>query len=237
MLSITLENANSLIYYSNVINFYTYILMKKLLSIVLVVVLLLGGGGFLLATAADASTPGDALYAIDLVAEDIQRALTTDDLALAEFEQDILEERAEEVELIVEEGVEGEVVQDALDELEKQRDRTQERLLTVMSEDSKYNEAERAEVTLRYEKLVQEQIQKMEEVQIKYENVTGEAKKGFEDAVITLESLDSDGDGAGNEEKNDETGDSGDGIKDRESNSDEDTGNDDPSGEASQTGR
>jgi len=187
MLSITLENANSLIYYSNVINFYTYILMKKLLSIVLVVVLLLGGGGFLLATAADASTPGDALYAIDLVAEDIQRALTTDDLALAEFEQDILEERAEEVELIVEEGVEGEVVQDALDELEKQRDRTQERLLTVMSEDSKYNEAERAEVTLRYEKLVQEQIQKMEEVQIKYENVTGEAKKGFEDAVITLE--------------------------------------------------
>ena len=211
--------------------------MKKLLSIVLVVVLLLGGGGFLLATAADASTPGDALYAIDLVAEDIQRALTTDDLALAEFEQDILEERAEEVELIVEEGVEGEVVQDALDELEKQRDRTQERLLTVMSEDSKYNEAERAEVTLRYEKLVQEQIQKMEEVQIKYENVTGEAKKGFEDAVITLESLDSDGDGAGNEEKNDETGDSGDGIKDRESNSDEDTGNDDPSGEASQTGR
>ena len=177
------------------------------------------------------------MYAIDLVAEDIQRALTTDDLALAELEQDILEERAEEVEEIVEEGVDEEVVQDALDELEKQRDRTQERLLTLMSDESKYTDAERAEVTLRYEKLVQEQIQKMEEVQIKYENVTGEAKKGFEDAVVTLESLDSDGDGMGNEEKNDETGDSGDGIKDRESNSDEDTGEDDPSGTASKTGR
>lgn len=211
--------------------------MEKLLSVLLVVVLLVGGGGYLLATAADASTPGDALYTIDLVIEDIQRAITTDELASAELEQDILEERAEEVETIVEEGVDEEVVQDALDELEKQRDRTQERLLTLMSEDSKYSEAERAEVTLRYEKLVQQQIQKMEEVQIKYENVTGEAKQGFEDAVVTLDGLDSDGDGLGNEEKNDETGDSGDGIKDRESNSDEDTGNDDPSGTASQIGR
>ena len=211
--------------------------MKKLLSVLLVVVLLLGGGGFLLATAADASTPGDALYAIDLVAEDIQRALTTDELALVELEQDILEERAEEVESIVEEGANEDVVQDALDGLEKQRDRTQERLLTLMSDDSKYDDADRAEVTLRYEKLVQEQVKKMEEIQVKYENVTGEAKKGFENAVVTLDSLQTDGDGSGNEEKNDETGDSGDGIKDRESNSDEDTGNDDPSGEASQTGR
>ena len=76
--------------------------MKKLLSVALVVILFLGGGGYVLATAADASVPGDAMYAIDLVAEDVQRALTTDDLALAEFEEEILQERVDEVEQIVE---------------------------------------------------------------------------------------------------------------------------------------
>ena len=212
--------------------------MKKLLSVALVVILLLGGGGLALATAADASVPGDAMYAIDLVAEDVQRALTTDDLALAELEEEILQERVDEVEQIVEDGVDEEIVDEALQELTKQTERAQERIIKLMSDDSKYDEAKKAEVVSRHMTLVQTQVQKMTEVQSKYENVSGEAKKGFEDAVVTLENLgvEATTDGAGNEEQNDETGDSGDGIKDRESNSDEDTGND-ASGTANQTGR
>ncbi len=212
--------------------------MNKLLSILLVVILLLGGGGYVLATAADAAVPGDAMYAIDLIAEDVQRALTTDDLALAELEEDILQERVDEVEQIVEGGVDEEIVDEALQELTKQTERAQERIIKLMSDDSKYDEAKKAEVVSRHMNLVQTQVQKMTEVQSQYENVSGEAKKGFEDAVVTLENLgvEATDEGAGNEEKNDESGDSGDGIKDRESNSDEDTGND-ASGTANQTGR
>jgi len=214
--------------------------MKKLLSVALVVILFLGGGGYVLATAADASVPGDAMYAIDLVAEDVQRALTTDDLALAEFEEEILQERVDEVEQIVEDGVDEEIVDEALQELTKQTDRAQERIIKLMSDDSKYDEAKKAEIVSRHMNLVQTQVQKMTEVQTKYVNVSGDAaKKGFEDAVVTLESLgvEATDAGAGNQEQNDDTGDSGDGIKDRESNSDEDTGTDDPTGTASQTGR
>ncbi|MDY0097200.1 MAG: DUF5667 domain-containing protein [Candidatus Dojkabacteria bacterium] len=212
--------------------------MNKLLSVLLVVILLLGGGGYVLATAADAAVPGDSMYAIDLIAEDVQRALTTDDLALAELEEDILQERVDEVEQIVEGGVDEEIVDEALQELTKQTERAQERIIKLMSDDSKYDEAKKAEVVSRHMNLVQTQVQKMTEVQSQYENVSGEAKKGFEDAVVTLENLgvEATDEGAGNEEKNDESGDSGDGIKDRESNSDEDTGND-ASGTANQTGR
>ena len=212
--------------------------MNKLLSVLLVVILLLGGGGYALATVADAAVPGDTMYAIDLVAEDVQRALTTDDLALAELEADILQERVDEVEQIVEKGADEEIVGEALQELTRQTERAQERIIKLMSDDSKYDEAKKAEVVNRHMNLVQTQIQKMEEIQSKYKNVSGDAKKGFEDAVVNLESLgvEATDDGAGNKEKNDQTGDSGDGIKDRESNSDEDTGND-ASGTANQTGR
>ena len=129
---------------------------------------------------------------------------------------------------------------EALQELTKQTDRAQERIIKLMSDDSKYDEAKKAEIVSRHMNLVQTQVQKMTEVQTKYVNVSGDAaKKGFEDAVVTLESLgvEATDDGAGNQEQNDDTGDSGDGIKDRESNSDEDTGTDDPTGTASQTGR
>ncbi len=213
--------------------------MKKLLSIVLVVILLLGGGGLALATVADASVPGDAMYAIDLVAEDLQRALTTDDLALAELEEEILGERVDEVEQIVENGVDEEIVNDALEELTKQTERAQERIIKLMSDDSKYEEAEKTEVVSRHMNLVQTQVQEMTEVQSQYENVSEEAKEKFEDAVVTLEDLgvEATDDGADNEEQNDEIGDSEDEIKDGESNNDEDTEEDDSSDTPSQTDR
>lgn len=215
--------------------------MKKILSILLAVVLVLGGGGYLLATAADASTPGDPLFTVDLLAEEVQRAVTTDDLALAELEQDILEERVAEIDEIVELGVDEYVVDDAVKQLEKQRERTQERVLTLTSDTNNYDEAKKAEVTSRFEKVVQEQVQKMEEVQNKYMTAGEDAKKGIENAkkgmeesVETLTTLgidyQEDGNGQGNMEQGEG---SGDGVKDREANSDEETGNP----EAPQTGR
>jgi hypothetical protein len=215
--------------------------MKKILSILLAVVLILGGGGYLLATAANASVPGDTLYTVDLLAEEVQRAVTTDDLALAELEQDILEERVAEIDEIVELGVDEYVVDDAVKQLERQRERTQERVLTLTSDTNKYDEAKKAEVTSRFEKVVQEQVQKMEEVQNKYMTAGEDAKKGIENAKKGMEEsvetlttlgidLQEDGNGQGNMEQGEG---SGDGIKDREANSDEETGN----SNAPQTGR
>lgn len=215
--------------------------MSKTLGIAIGVALLVLGGGYALATVADAAAPGDTLYPVDLIAEEVQRAVTTDELALAELEQDFLEERAEEVDQIIAEDVDEYTIDEAMEQLEKQRDRAHTRVLTLTSENNNYDEAKKAEVTQRFEKVVQEQVQKMEEVQNKY-MTAGEAtqkgienaKKGMEESVEALTTLgidyQQDGDGQGNMEQGEG---SGDGIKDREANSDEETGNSD----APQTGR
>lgn len=208
--------------------------MKKVLSIVLVLAILLVGGGGLLASSANASTPADPLYPVDLFAEKIQRAFTFDLLAASELEQNILEERAEELESLMIEEVDEEILGEAVDQLDQQRVRTETKILKLYNEENNYDAEKMELVRNRYELVVQTQVQKMEQVENQYESLGGEAKKGFEESVEILNTLETDKSGAGNQENDDD--DTGDGINNRESNSDEDTGNE-PSGTADQTGR
>lgn len=196
--------------------------MKKVLSILLVLVIVLGGGGYLLATEADASTPAEPfMYSVDLAAESVQRLFTFDELAKAELEQDLLDERALEVETLLEEEVDEAVLGEAVDELDAQRERTEERVQVFLNSDGNYEDAELERVRNRYETQLSNQIQNMEKVQEEYKNMGEETKKNFEDAQKNM------GESSGNVEGNSEQNvddDAGDGVNNRESNSNDTPG-------------
>lgn len=157
--------------------------MKKVLSTLLVLILILGGGGYLLATAADASTPGDTLYAVDTLAESVQRAITFDPIAKAELEQAILDERASEVlEILEAEDTDEAVLGEAVDNLDAQNTRVQERIQLLADEEGNIDEAALERVQNRYEEQVAEQVKNMEKVQSQYKNMGEETMNKFQTA-------------------------------------------------------
>jgi hypothetical protein len=160
--------------------------MKKVLSTLLVLILVLGVGGYLLASSADASEPGDTLYSVDILAEDVQRLFAFNTLDKAELEQAILDERAEELLALLEKEANEDVVKEAVDGLDKQRVRAEERIQLLADEKGNIEDADLTRVQNRYEQQVEEQLMNMEKVQNKYMNVGEETKKGFEDAAIQM---------------------------------------------------
>lgn len=210
--------------------------MSKTLGMVVGVFFLIVAGGYALATVADAATPGDTLYPIDLITEEVQRSFTTDNLALAELEQDFFEERSKELDEMIKGNTDEYSLDVALQQLEKQRVRTQQRVLTLTSDANNYDEAKKAEVTQRFEKLVQKEVQRMDQVQNQYMKAGEDAqkrmentRKGMEESIERLNNLEidlnSEGNGQGNTEGQFGKESSADGVKDREGNSDETVGN------------
>lgn len=205
--------------------------MKKVLSILLILVIVLGGGGYLLATQADASTPTDPLYKVDLFAEQIQRTFTFDEVKKAELEQDILDERAEELETLLEDASDEEVLGEAVEMLDDQRARAEERVQILMDEDANYDEATLARIQTRLETQLETQLQNMEKVQQQFQEKTFEseqaqekfqvaadnvdkAQQNFEDAVKKMNDAKSQGNGEQNVDD-----DAGDGVVNKEANS------------------
>lgn len=138
--------------------------MKKTISIIVTALLIIGLGGWYLAKEANASEPGDSLYSVDLASESVQRFFTFDDIALAELEEDILDERVEELEAIVDaETVDEELVDEATDNVTEQQSRVQTRLESESGETS----GELEQLRNRYEEQVEEHLQIMEKVQTK----------------------------------------------------------------------
>ena len=139
--------------------------MKKLILIVVSSVLLVGLGGWYLVKEADAAGPGDLLYSIDIAAESVERFLTFDEVAEAELEEDILDERVDELETLIEtEEIDEDLVLRATEDVDTQRSRVQQRL--EIDEDST---GTMEQVQNRYEEQVQEHVKVMEQVQEKVE--------------------------------------------------------------------
>lgn len=204
--------------------------MRKVLSVLLILVIVLGGGGYLLATEADASVPGETLYTVDLMAEDIQRVFTFNKVKIAELEQDILDERAEELEALVEQESAEDVLGEAIDELDAQRVRAEERIQVLMDEDANYDEATLARIQTRLETQLQTHLQNMERVREQFQEKTFEneqaqenfqkagenfdkAQQNFEEAVQKM----NDAKSKVNSEQN-VNDDAGDGVNNQESN-------------------
>ena len=204
--------------------------MGKVLSYILVLLIVLGGSGLLLARSADASKPGESLYKIDLIAEAIQRTFTFGDIAKAQFEQDILDERSQELKMLMAKGSDEVILGDAVNYLDLQRVRAEERVQALISEESNYDEAELARIRTRLERQLEEQLHNMEMVRVKFQEKTfknEEAKENFQEAQQNFEKAQqnfqeavqkmNEAKSKGNSEQN-VNDDAGDGVNNKESN-------------------
>jgi hypothetical protein len=138
--------------------------MKKVLSVLLVLLVVLGGGGLVLARQADAAMPGDTLYSVDLVIEDIERQLTVDDIKLVELETRLLSERVSELESVSETTDD---LEDILGAVSEQQQRVQEHLGTLEGDPTRQSTEALEQVRNRYEQQLQNHIEVMEQVQNK----------------------------------------------------------------------
>jgi membrane-associated HD superfamily phosphohydrolase len=109
--------------------------MRKLLAIILAVVVVVGVGGYFLVSESYAATPADPLFKVQTVVDDIQRALTFDEVAKTELEQKILERRQEQIErMLTRTDITQEHLEEALQLMNQQRTRVLERLQIVEQE-------------------------------------------------------------------------------------------------------
>jgi septal ring factor EnvC (AmiA/AmiB activator) len=152
--------------------------MNKVLTIVLALLVIVGGGGVLLAQQADASEPGDTLYSVDLLAEDVQRIITFDDVKKAELEEDILGERVSELESVVEKDGD---VEEILTAIEAQQEKVQKQIGKLEENPEKLQDGELEQIQNRYQQQLEQHIQVVEKVQNKGEDTAIEVKQQLEE--------------------------------------------------------
>ena len=186
--------------------------MKKALTVGLIVLLVLVGGGVLIAKPADAATPADPLYTVDLLAESIQRLITLDPVAKAELEQMILDERAEELTAISEDETlaTDENLTKAIDALDSQNTRVKTRISDLEGQEGLQDGA-LEQVQNRYENQVQEQKAYMNQIQSEVKNMGEDTQIKLETTLKNIDSQNSDTSG-GNDNStsgNDSSGSSG----------------------------
>ena len=144
--------------------------------------IVLGAGGYFLVRESYAATPADPLFAVQEAADNIQRALTFDDVAKTELEQKILVRRQEQVERMLErENITEQQLEEALQLMAQQRTRVQERLQTVEQTLEQNQANERAveaiqNVQQQYDENLDRQLETIEKAQQGYGGV-GQAVK------------------------------------------------------------
>ena len=177
--------------------------MKKILYIVLALIACLGIGGWYLVGEANAASPDNFLYPLDLAAESIERFVTFDEVALAELETEILNERVEELGVLIDTNIiDEELILEATKKIDEQRSQTQSK---IDSGEKDMTEA-MEQVQNQFEVKAQEHIKIMEKVQTKVEaeNIKLKVKEtvsGFEN-FINKESSDSSTDSGSSESGN-----------------------------------
>ena len=151
--------------------------MKKALIIILSVLIIVGAGGYLLVKQSYAATPADPLFTVQEAVDDIQRALTFDEVAKTELEQKILVRRQEQVERMLErEDITGEQLEEALQLMVQQRTRVQERLQTVEQKLVQNQVNQKAieaiqNVQQQYDENLDKQLETIEKAQQGYEGI------------------------------------------------------------------
>ena len=159
--------------------------MKKVLTVFLVLLLLLGGGGLILAQQADAAEPGDTLYPVDILAENIQRVLITDDIKKTEFEEEVLGERISEL-ASLSEGNEN--VDEILQAVSEQQERVRKQLNILENNPEKYSDNAVQQAQNRYEQQLEQHIEVMEQIQNKGEDTAIEVKQNLQENLDSCRS-------------------------------------------------
>jgi len=157
--------------------------MSKVLGIILALGIILGGGGYFLVKEAYAATPADPLFPVQEIADDVQRALTFDEVAEVELEQEILARRQDQVDRMVNrDDVTGEQLEEALKLMAQQRERVMTKL-EAAEQNVVRNQTESGEnaaqgslekVREDYDKTLDEQLETVGAGQAKYGSVDQE---------------------------------------------------------------
>ena len=157
--------------------------MSKVLGIILALGVILGGGGYFLVKEAYAATPADPLFPVQEIADDVQRALTFDEVAEVELEQEILARRQDQVDKMVNrDDVTGEQLEEALKLMAQQRERVMTKL-EAAEQNVVRNQTESGEnaaqgslekVREDYDKTLDEQLETVGAGQTKYGSVDQE---------------------------------------------------------------
>lgn len=191
--------------------------MSKVLGIIISVAIIVGGGGYFLATKANAATPADPLFNLDLALEDAQRLFTLNDVASIALEQDILEERQTELEAMLEdEDTTDEQLGEAIRLMAQQRLRAYERLGEVAQKQEEKGNTNAAEAIQtareRYLEHLDRQLETANNAQNKIKNadedITEEMEQEMEEEKNALENAgESTQNQQQNQEKNTDNGD------------------------------
>jgi N12 class adenine-specific DNA methylase len=157
--------------------------MSKVLGIILALGVILGSGGYFLVKEAYAATPADPLFPVQEIADDVQRALTFDEVAEVELEQEILARRQDQVDRMVNrDDVTGEQLEEALKMMAQQREKVMTKLEAAEQNVVK-NQNETGEsaaqgslekVKEEYDKTLDEQLETVGAGQAKYGSVDQE---------------------------------------------------------------
>jgi hypothetical protein len=147
--------------------------MKKILMYLFSVLIVVGAGGYFLVKQSYAATPADPLFAVQEIADNVQRSLTFNEVAKTELEQKILVRRQEQVERMAErDDITPEDLEEALQLMAQQRTRVQEKLQTVEQklEQNEVNENAREaieNVQQGYDENLDRQLETIEKAQEK----------------------------------------------------------------------
>jgi len=173
---------NKRISFYGLFNFISLIQMNKSLKFTLTAlatVTALGVTGVMTASSVNASAPGDFLYGLDRAYEVLGSTVQFSDTAKADYQIDLLEERAAEAVLLEEKGDE-ELLDKALENLETAEEATLERVRKAEdNENSETGDLER--IRARLELQLDEAVQTKEQVKKMYEkkgNDSSAAKVG-----------------------------------------------------------
>ena len=134
--------------------------------------------------ASDPAKPGDFLYPVDKVAEQIRRTLTLDALNRAEFEMDVMDERVLELRNLSE-GSNANQISNSISEVEAQKERLRVMLeeMTQLRARNKVQAEEQLQVMNKLASKIQSQEQVMNQVQTNLDESGDASNSGELDQV------------------------------------------------------
>lgn len=169
-ISVTNVQDSRIPFYSYLYKFIILFKMSKKLKVAIILVsgvFVFVGGSFTLAKTANAATPGDIMYPIDIATEKLSRLLIINSDKKATFEQEILEERALELEKLLNDDTDSDIIGKAVKNLEEQDARVNERLRIAEDNDNSDN-GELSRVRERLEVQEEENLKLMIQIQEQY---------------------------------------------------------------------
>lgn len=166
---------------------YSNNMSGALIALIAGIVAILGVGGTVVAS--DSANPGDFLYPVDTLVENVQRSLITNPVKETELELKLLDERVEELKNLSEDGDLADITL-ATEKIVQERTRLQEllQLMTQLREKGELQGEDQLKVMEKLQEAVKKQTETINEVQ---KNLDEKGNSDDDDASESVNELES----------------------------------------------